>query len=277
MNAPAPGDGTIVLIHGLWLTPLSWEHWIERYRARGHGVLAPAWPRMDVPIEELRRDASALGGLGITEIVDHYDQIIRTLDSPPIIMGHSFGGAVVQLLLDRGLGSAGVAIHPAPVKGVLRLPPSALRAAFPVLRNPANRKRAVGLTHEQFHYAFTNTMSEADSKAAYERYHVPGSGRMLFQAATANLNPRAPSKVDFHSADRAPLLVFGGDKDHTVPTSLSKEIATRQSKASSPTEYKEWLGRSHFTCGQEGWEAVADYALDWSTRQAPALHPAAAR
>jgi alpha-beta hydrolase superfamily lysophospholipase len=189
-------------------------------------------------------------------------------------MGHSFGGCVTQLLLDRGLGSAGVALHPAPVKGVLRLPVAALRSAFPVLRNPLNRNRAVPLTPKQFHFAFTNTLSEEESQAVYERYYVPGTGRVLFQAATANLNPHAATKVDFKSAARAPLLVVGGGKDHTVPPSLAKEAAMRQSKAKSATDYKEFPGRSHYTLGQAGWEDVADYALEWATKHA-AIHPAA--
>jgi pimeloyl-ACP methyl ester carboxylesterase len=156
----------ILLIHGLWMTPLSWEHWIERFKSRGHEVLAPAWPGMDGDIEALRRDPSEIAKLDQSAVVDHYDAIIRALDRPPIIMGHSFGGAFTQVLLDRGLGSAGVAVHPAPVKGVLRLPLSALRASFPVLGNPLNRSRAVSLTPKQFHYAFTNTLSEEESQAA---------------------------------------------------------------------------------------------------------------
>ena len=271
LDSTAPG--TIVLIHGLWLTPLSWEHWIDRYEGLGYRVIVPTWPGMDADIEDLRRDPSAMVGVGITEITDRYDGIVRALDTPPIIMGHSFGGAVTQLLLDRGLGSVGVAISPAPVKGVLRLPVAALRSSFPVLRNPLNRKRAVPLTPKQFHYGFTNTMSEEESRAVYERYHVPGPGRVLFQAATANLNPRAATKVDFKSETRAPLLVVGGGKDHTVPASLAKEAATRQSKARSDTEYKVYPGRPHFP-GAPGWEEVADYALDWATRHARSTHSA---
>ena len=164
-----------------------------------------------------------------------------------------------------------MAIHPAPVKGVLRLPISSLQSAFPVLRNPLNRNRAVALTPKQFHYRFTNTMSEEESQAVYERYHVPGPGRVLFQAATANLNPRAATKVDFKNESRAPLLVVGGGHDHTVPASVAKEAATRQSKAKSATEYKEYPGRSHYTLGQDGWEEVADYALEWATKHTTAL------
>ncbi|MBV9165213.1 MAG: alpha/beta hydrolase, partial [Solirubrobacterales bacterium] len=172
---------TIVLIHGLWMTPLSWEHWVERYRSRGYEVLAPAWPGMDGDIEELRGNPEPVENLGIEDIVDHYDEIIRGLDREPIIIGHSFGGAFTEILLDRGLGAAGVAIDAAAVRGVTKLPLSTLRSAFPVLKSPANRHRAVALTAEQFHYAFTNTMGGEESDRAYERYAVPGPGRVLWQ------------------------------------------------------------------------------------------------
>jgi pimeloyl-ACP methyl ester carboxylesterase len=254
------------LIHGLWLTPRSWEGWKERFEARGRRVLAPAWPRMQGEVEDLRRDPSPLNGLGVTEIVDHYDRMIRELDGPPVIMGHSFGGLVTELLLDRGLGAAGVAISPAQVKGVLRLPPAQLRSTLPVVGNPANRNRTVELTPEQFNYAFTNTMSEEQAKAAYDRYEVPGPGRVLFQAAFANFNPRAVTKVDFHKDDRPPLLIIGNDQDHTVPASVSKEAAMRLGRSKAVVDYKEFAGRPHFTAGAPGWEAVADYALDWANR-----------
>jgi alpha-beta hydrolase superfamily lysophospholipase len=264
--ADPPTAPPIVLIHGLWLTPRSWEGWKERFEARGRQVLAPAWPRMQEDIEEVRRDPSPMNGLGITEIVDHYDGIVRALDRPPVIMGHSFGGLIVELLLDRGLGAAGVALSPAPVKGVLRLPPAQLRAAFPVLGNPLNRKRTVELTPKQFHYAFTNTMDDDAANAVYERHQVPGPGRVLFQAAVANFNPSAANKVDFHKDDRAPLLVVGNGKDHTVPASVSKEAATRLGKSEAVVDYKEYEDRPHFTAGAPGWEAVADDSLDWADR-----------
>jgi alpha-beta hydrolase superfamily lysophospholipase len=260
----------IVLIHGLWLTPRSWEGWKERFEGRGHQVLTPAWPHMEGDVEDIRRDPSPLNGLGVTEITDHYADIIGGLDRPPIIMGHSFGGLITELLLDRGLGVAGVAISPAPVKGVLRLPPAQLRAAFPVLGNPANRKRTVELTPKQFHYGFTNTMTDEEAQAAYDRYEVPGPGRPIFQAAFANFNPHAPNKVDFHKDDRAPLLVIGNDEDHTVPASVSKEAADRLGKSKAVVDYKEFHGRPHFTAGAPGWEEVADYALEWATQHAGA-------
>jgi pimeloyl-ACP methyl ester carboxylesterase len=191
------GAGTIVLIHGLWMTPLSWEHWIDRYENRGYHVMAPAWPGMGGDIDELRHDPSAIEHLGVDEIVAHYETIIRELDGPPIIMGHSFGGAFTQILLDRGLGCAGVAIDSAPVKGILTLPLSTLKASFPALKNPANNHKAVALTAKEFHYAFTNTLSDEESLAVYERYAVPGPGRVRLQAGVGNLKPPAPTKVDF--------------------------------------------------------------------------------
>lgn len=269
MSADASSEKpAIVLIHGLWMTPLSWEHWIERYRARGHEVIAPAWPGMDIPIEQLRADPSAVEALGVAEIVDHYEEAIRALPAPPIVIGHSFGGAFTEILLDRGLGAAGVAIDAAAVKGITKLPPSQLKAAFPVLKNPANRHRAVELSPEEFHYAFANTMSEEESLAIYERYSVPGPGRVLFQGALANFNPHAPTKVDFGNDERAPLLLIGGEKDHLVPASVDESTAKHYRKSAALTEYKEFPGRSHFIVGQEGWEEVADYALDWALEHA---------
>jgi alpha-beta hydrolase superfamily lysophospholipase len=255
---------TIVLIHGLWMTPLSWEHWIERYSARGYRVLAPAWPGMDVGVEQLRADPNAIEHLGIAEIVDHYDRIVRGLDTPPIIMGHSFGGAFTEILLDRGLGAAGVAIHAAAVKGITKLPFSTLRSAFPVLKSPANNHRAVALTFDEFHYAFTNTMTEDEARPVYERYAVPGPGRVLFEGALANVNPHTPARVNFRNGDRAPLLLIAGSEDHVVPASVDRSAAKHYAKSTATTDYQEFAGRSHFTLGQDGWEEIADYALDWA-------------
>jgi pimeloyl-ACP methyl ester carboxylesterase len=264
-NPAAPN--TIVLIHGLWMTPLSWEHWIDRYEARGFRVLAPAWPGMDGDIDELRRDPSGIEHLGIQEIVDHYAAIIRELDLPPIIIGHSFGGAFTQVLLNRGLGAAGVAIDSAAVKVVLRLPWSTLKSGFPVLKSPANNHRAVALSLEEFRYAFSNTLSE-ESQAAYERYAVPGPGRVLFQAALANFNPRTATSVDFHNDDRAPLLFIAGGKDHLSPAALNESNAWRYLQSKALTVYEEFPLRSHFTLGEQGWEQVADYALSWAIENA---------
>lgn len=258
----------IVLIHGLWMTSLSWEKWIKRYTAHGYHVIAKSWPGMDVDIDELRRDPSPVATLGISEIVDHYERIIRSLDSPPFIVGHSFGGLITQVLLDRGLGAAGVAIAPAPVKGIIFLPFSTLKVSFPALSNPANIHRAVPLTPEQFHYAFTNDMTEQESLAVYERYAVPGPDHVLFQAAFANFNPHAATAVDFHNDDRAPLLLISGGNDHVSPATVVEANFKLYRKSKAVTEYKNFPGRTHYTLGQEGWEEVADYALTWAETRA---------
>ena len=253
----------IVLIHGLWMTALSWEDWVKHYADRGYQVIAKSWPGMDIPIEDLRRDPSPIASLGVTEIVDHYEKIIRELDSPPIIIGHSFGGLIAQILLDRGLGTAGVAIAPAPVKGIIFLPLSTLKVSFPALSNPANIHRAEPLTPEQFRYAFTNNMSEEESLAVYTRYAVPGPDRVLFQGALANFNPHAATAVDFHNNDRAPLLLIAGGQDHVSPASVVEANFKLYGKSTAITTYKEFPERTHFTLGQAGWEEVADYALEW--------------
>jgi len=260
---------TIVLIHGLWMTPLSWEGWSARFAERGHQVLAPAWPGMeDRSVESLRGDTSAFERLGVTEIADHYDRIVRDLDRPPIIIGHSFGGLVTQILLDRGLGAAGVAVDPAPPKGIYVIPPASLRVASVALRNPANRKRAVMLTPAQFRYAFGNTLSEAESNAVYERQAIPGPGRTLFQAGLANFNRNAATKINFGNDTRAPLLILGGGKDHTVPAPTTRRNYKLQSRSQAVTEYREYPERSHYTVGLEGWQAVADHALEWAVAKA---------
>jgi len=265
---------TIVLIHGLWMTGLSWEHWVDRYESKGYRVIARSWPGMEGDLEALRRDPSGVEHLGITEIVDHYDGIVRELDRPPIIMGHSFGGAFTQLLLDRGLGAAGVAIDSAAVKGILTLPLSTLRSGFPVLKSPANTHKAVALTPEEFHYAFTNTMTPEESLVAYERYAAPGPGRVLFQGALANFNPHAATRVDFENDERAPLLLIAGGVDHVVPAAVDRETAKHYQKSKAVTDYKEFPGRSHFTIGQPGWEEIADYALSWAVEHARVAQPA---
>jgi pimeloyl-ACP methyl ester carboxylesterase len=260
---------TIVLIHGLWMTPLSWEHWAERYTSRGYQVLTPAWPGMDRPVDELRRDPTPIARLTATEVIDHYDRIIRELERPPVIMGHSFGGAVTQVLLDRGLGAAGVGIDAATTKGVLKLPFSTIRSAWGILRNPANRNKAVEFTPKQFRYAFGNTLSPEESDRAYERYAVPGAGHVLFEGAMANFSRRSAFRVDYGKDDRAPLLFIAGGADHVVPA-VANRANVKKYRSKATVDYKEFPGRSHFTVGEEGWEEVADFALEWALEHAVA-------
>jgi pimeloyl-ACP methyl ester carboxylesterase len=272
-NAP----DTIVLIHGLWMTSLSWEHWIKRYTDQGFKVIAKSWPGMDIDIEELRRNPDRLADLSVDAIVEHYEQIVKALDRPPIIMGHSFGGLFTQILIDRGLGSAAVAIASAPVKGILLLPFSTLKSSFPALSNPFNYRRAAPLSPDQFHYAFGNNLSEADSRMAYNRYAVPGPDHVLFQAALANFNPNAPTAVDFHNDTRAPLLLISGGSDHISPTELVQMNFNLYKKSQAVTEMKDYPMRSHYTLGEPGWEEVADFALDWAVSRAARATAATAR
>ncbi|OXI79288.1 alpha/beta hydrolase [Burkholderia sp. AU31652] len=269
---PETRTDTVVLIHGLWMTPLSWEHWVTRYEQRGMRVITPGYPGVQpgtAGVEALRRDPSPLVNLGVREIFDHLARTIAALDTKPIIMGHSFGGAFAQLLLDAGYGSAGVSIDGAAVKGVWALPFSQIKAAFPVLRNPANLHRAVPITEHEFHYAFTNNLSLEESKKVYDRYAVPVSGRILFQGAFANVNPNAPTRYNFANDTRAPLLFIAGGNDNILPPAVQRENFERNAKGSRTiSAYKLFDGRSHYTCGEKGWEEVADFALDWA--QAPA-------
>ncbi|PYV60044.1 MAG: alpha/beta hydrolase [Acidobacteria bacterium] len=257
---------SIVLINGLWMTALCWENWVERYTQKGFRVIAKSWPGMDIDINELRHNPARIAKLGIAEIVEQYDKIIRELDSPPIIIGHSFGGLITQILIDRGLGAAGVAIAPAPVKGIIFLPFSTLKVSFPALSNPANNHRALPLTPEQFNYAFTNDLSEKESLAVYNRYAVPGPDHVLFQAAFANFNPHAATAVDFQNDNRAPLLLVSGGKDHVSPDSVVEANFKLYRKSTALTEYKEFPERTHYTLGQDGWQLVADYALEWALK-----------
>lgn len=267
---------TIVLLHGLWMTPRSWEHWIAHYASRGHQVLAPAYPGLEVEVEALRADPSPIAALTIRDTVAHLERVLRELASPPVLMGHSFGGVLVQILLDRGFGKAGVAIHSAAPEGVLRVPPSQMKALFPVLKSPGNRRRAVPFTARQFHYAFTNTLTEQESLQVYERYHVAAPGRFIWDGALANLLPgRSDVYVDVRNSGRAPLLFIAGGDDHIMPAVVNRSNAGLYRKSNAITDYKEYPGRSHYTVGQPGWEEVADYALAWAVERSAGAGDAA--
>jgi len=252
---------TIVLINGLWMTALSWENWVRHYSDKGYWVVAANWPGMDGDIEQLRRDPSSFANLGLTEVVDHYEQIVRELETPPIIIGYGFGGSVTQILLDRGWGAAGVAIASAPVKGTARLPLSVLKLAFSVLSKSHNNKTA-SLTAEQFHRAFANTLTKTESLDAFTRYVVPASYRVLLQTAFANFISQTPATVNFRNETRAPLLLVGGGKDRVVPSSLVKANFDLYRKSKAETDYKEYPEQTHFTFLQD--TKIADYVLGWA-------------
>jgi pimeloyl-ACP methyl ester carboxylesterase len=257
---------TIVLVHGLWLTSRSWELWIERYSSRGYRVLAPAWPGMEAEVEALNADPTPIAKLTVEQIVDHYESIIIDLERPPIIMGHSFGGTFTQILLDRGLGAAGVGVASATVKGVRDLPLSTIKVASPAL-SPFKKGDAVPLTSKEFHYAFTNTLSQEDSDAIYARYHVPAASTVLREYAFANFHRDAPTKVDFAREQRAPMLFIGFGEDHVMPPKVVGHNEEKYDDSVSITEYREFPGRPHFP-GVPGWEEVADYALSWAVQHA---------
>jgi pimeloyl-ACP methyl ester carboxylesterase len=257
---------TILLIHGLWMTPRSWESWKDRYESRGHTVLAPAWPGMEGEVEELNRDPSPIAGLDVQQVVDHYAGIIDGLDRSPIIMGHSFGGTFTQILLDRGLGAVGVGVASGTVKGVTDLPLSTLKATAPAL-NPFKRGQAIPLTAKEFHYAFANTMTREESDRIYARYHVPAPSTVLQEGAFANFHRNAPTKVDFHRQGRAPLLFIAFEHDRIIPPKASRHNEEKYDDALSVTEFTEFSGRPHFP-GAPGWEEVADHALRWAVEHA---------
>jgi pimeloyl-ACP methyl ester carboxylesterase len=257
-----------VLIHGFWVTPRSWEDWKARYEAQGYRVLAPAYPGFEVEVEALNRDPSPIERVTVPAIMTRLESVVGGLEAPPILMGHSAGGAFMQLLLDRGFGAVGVAINSAPTEGVLVAPLSQLKSTFPVLKSPANRHKAVGLTYEQWRYAFTNTFDEAAARATYERYQIPASGGILWDSVLANLIPGPQDiAVDYHNDARAPLLFISGSEDHLMPPAVQRSNA-KHYKSNTITELKEYSGRSHLMPSQTGWEEIADYALAWAVAHA---------
>jgi len=258
---------TIVLIHGLWLTPRSWEGWAERYESRGYRVLTPSWPGLEAEVESLRRDPTPLTRLNLARAVDHYERIVRALDGAPIIMGHSIGGTIMQLLVDRGLGAAGIGVASSTVSGVRHLPLSTLRSSGPVLGNPFSRGKATPLSAQQFHYAFANTLSRDQSDQLYERYHIPAANSVLLEVTFASFRRNPTAKVDFRRPDRAPLLFVAFGDDHIAPAKMSLHNAERYNASTAIVAYRRFPGRPHFP-GAPSWQQVADFALSWATANA---------
>jgi len=252
---------TIVLINGLWMTALSWEHWVKHYTDKGYWVVAANWPGMEGDIQQLRRDPSSFANVRLTDVVDHYEQIIRELETPPIIIGYGLGGLVTQIILDRGWGAAGVAIASAPARGITRLPLSVLKLAFSVLGKSHSNKTA-SLTAEQFHRAFANSLTKRESLEAFKRYVVSAPDRVLLQTAFANFTLQSAATVNFQNDTRAPLLMIAGGKDRIVPSSIVKANFDLYRESKAETDYKEFPDQTHFTLLQES--KVADYALGWA-------------
>jgi non-heme chloroperoxidase len=262
-----PENTPVVFVHGLWLHATSWGPWLDLFREAGYDPVAPGWPGTSDTVEETRRQADRVAGVGIDDVVNHYCQIIRGLDTPPVVIGHSFGGLIAQRLLAQDMATAAVAIDPAPIKGVLYLPPPALRVASIALRKPANRNLAVSLTADQFRYGFGNALPAQESSELYERWAVPSPGKPLFEDALANFTPGSPAKVDTRNGDRGPLLLTAGGKDHTVPPPIV--TATRRLYHRSPaiTDFREFPDRGHSLTIDHGWAEIAQASLDWLSQR----------
>src|SRR4051794_12047874 len=251
----------VVFVHGLWLLPSSWDRWAAFFAEAGYVAVTPGWPDDPETVAEAKAHPEVLAGKGIGEIADHLESIIRRLDRKPVVIGHSFGGLLTEILAGRGLAAASVAISPAPFQGVLPLPISALRAASVALRNPANWNRAVPLTYDQFRYSFGNAVTESEAKELYESYSVPGPGEPLFQAAAANFNPWSEAKVKTKRSDRGPMLIISGDVDHTVPWAIANAAYKKQKRNEGVTEIVKIVGRGHALTIDSGWREVAETSL----------------
>jgi pimeloyl-ACP methyl ester carboxylesterase len=265
-RANESGKNPVVFVHGLWLLPSSWDRWAELFEAAGYCAVRPGWPDDPDSVAEAKAHPEVFARKSVGQIADHFEAVIRKLERTPAVIGHSFGGLLAQILAGRGLSAVSVAIDPAPFRGVLPLPISALRSASPVLRNPANRHRAVPLTYEQFRYGFANVLSEDEAKSLYEGFAVPGSGEPIFQAAAANLNPWTEVRVDSKNPDRGALLIISGELDHTVPPAIAKASYRREKRNPGVTEIVEMKGRGHSLTIDSGWREVADTALAFVRR-----------
>jgi non-heme chloroperoxidase len=265
-RANGSGKTPVVFVHGLWLLPSSWRNWMELFEQAGYAPLAPGWPGDPESVEAARANPQALAGVGVAAVADHFAEVIGGLERKPAIVGHSFGGLIAQILAGRGLSVASVAVDPAPFKGVLPLPLAAIRTTLPVLGNPLNKGRTVTLSFKQFRYGWTNAVPDEEARQLYAEYHVAAPGKPIFQAAMANLNPSAETKVDTKSAARGPLLIFTGEKDHAVPPSMSKAAYKQQSRNPGVTEHIEMPNRDHSLVIDRGWREVAEKALAFVKR-----------
>jgi non-heme chloroperoxidase len=265
-EANASSRTPVVFVHGLWLLPSSWDRWRTLFEEAGYTTLAPGWPDDPETVAEANAHPEVFAGKSIKDVADHFEDVIRKLDTKPVVIGHSFGGLMTQILAGRGLAAASVAIDPAPFRGVLPLPISALKSAAPVLSNRLNHGRAVPLTFEQFRYAFTNAVSEDEAKELYATFAVPAPGEPLFQAATANLNPWTEAKVDTKNPERGPLLILDGELDHTVPWAIANASYNRQKRNEGVTEIQKIPGRGHSLTIDGGWREVAETALAFVQR-----------
>jgi non-heme chloroperoxidase len=256
----------VVFIHGLWLLPTSWDRWAKVFDEAGYAPLTPGWPDDHNPVAEANADPDIFANKTVGQVADHFCDVIAQLDRRPAVIGHSFGGLLTQIMAGRGVSAASVAIDPAPFRGVLPLPFSALKSAFPVLGNPANRHRAVPLTFDQFRYAFANAVSDDEAKELYETFAVPAAGAPLFQAATANINPWTEIKVETNTPERGPLLIISGERDNTVPWAIANASYKQQKDNPSVTEIVEIAGRGHALTIDSGWREVAETAVRFIRR-----------
>ena len=263
------GRRPVVFVHGLWLLSSSWQAWRDLFESRGYATLAPGWPDDPDSVEEARRDPDVFAKKMVKEVTEHYLEAIAALNHEPAVVGHSFGGLIAQKIAGEGVASSTVSIDNAPFQGVLALPASSLKSASPVLANPANVRRAVSLTLEQFTYGWANRLDADEAKQLYETYHVPAAGVPLFQAATANLNPFAETKVDTKNPDRGPLLLISGDGDNTVPPAIVESSYKLQSRNPGVTEFASIPNRGHSLIIDSGWREVADEALAFVEKHSP--------
>jgi non-heme chloroperoxidase len=261
--ANASGRPTVVFIHGLWLLPNSWDRWTAMFEEAGYAALAASWPDDPETVEQARANPDVFANKTVGQVADHVAEVIGRLSVKPAVIGHSFGGLLSQITAGRGLSTASVAIDPAPFRGVLPLPISSLRSAMPVLANPANRRRAVSLTFDQFRYGWANAVSPEEARQLYETFHVPAPGAPLFQAAAANLNPRTEAKVDTRNQARGPLLIVSGQKDHTIPWAIANASFKLQRRNPGITEI---ANRGHALTIDSGWREVAERTLEFVKR-----------